>query len=119
MTGPRETAPATPENEDRRHCLCLEDNDVRVCECPVPITRQQIARLHAYSALHPDRAVAYSEKADRWMSVLHAFLPPSDDPILAWLQAPYNAPPEADLQHAPDLGTLLDILGAPPTTRQS
>jgi hypothetical protein len=114
MTDPREVTAITLANQARQRCICLEDDDVTVCQCPTPITRELFARLHAYAALQPDRVVAYSELADEWITVLHAFLPPSDDPILAWLQAPFDVPPEADLQHAVDLGTLLDVLGAPP-----
>jgi hypothetical protein len=80
----------------------------------MPVTREQVGRLRAYVALQPDRAVAYSKLADEWLAVLHSFLPTSDDPILTWLQAPFDVPPTADLHHASDLGTLLDMLGAPP-----
>jgi hypothetical protein len=73
MTDPREVTAITLANQARQRCICLEDNDVTVCQCPTPITRE-----------------------------------------LAWLQAPFDVPPEADLQHAVDLGTLLDVLGAPP-----
>lgn len=47
------------------------------------------------------------------------FLPESEDPILAWLQAPFDIPPATDLHHACDLGTLLDMLGAPPAAALS
>lgn len=99
----------------RQRCICLEEDGALVCECPMPISRAQVGRLRAFAALHPDRAVAYSELVDEWVSVLHAFLPKSDDPVLAWLQAPLDVPTSAELRHATGLDALLDDLGAPPT----
>lgn len=101
MTDPREVTAITLANQARQRCICLED-DVTVCQCPTPITRELFARLHAYAALQPDRVVAYSELADEWITVLHAFLPPSDDPILAWLQAPFDVPPEGRYSPGPN-----------------
>lgn len=114
MTDPREITAITLANQSRQRCICVEEDGTAVCRCSMPVTREQIGRLHAYVAQQPDRAVAYSELAGEWLAVLHAFLPTSDDPILSWLQAPFDVPPTADLHHACDLGILLDMLGATP-----
>jgi hypothetical protein len=38
---------------------------------------------------------------------------------LAWLQAPFGLPTAADLHHAAELNTLLDLLGAPAAAAMS
>src|SRR5262249_55235282 len=113
MSDPRELMAIAEANEVRRRCICQEETDAPLCDCPVPVTREQVDRLQAYVALQPDRAVIYSELIGEWLAALHAFLPESDDPIEAWLREPYDLPPAADLHHASDLGELLDMLGAP------
>ena len=119
MTDPREITAIDLANQVRRRCICLEGADTTVCECPVPITREQVGRLNAYVSLHPERAIIYSEVADEWLAALHAFFPESDNPILAWLLEPFGLPAEADLQHASSLDALLDTLGAPPVSVMS
>lgn len=113
MTAPREVAAIAQANQARQHCICLEEDGSSACECPVPITREQIGRLHAFLALHPERAVIYSESANQWLAALTAFLPESEDPLRSWLEEPLTLPPAADLHHSSDLGELLDELGAP------
>jgi hypothetical protein len=85
----------------------------------VPVTREQIGRLHAYLSLNSDRAVIYSESASEWLAALSAYLPDSEDPFEAWLQEPFNLPQAADLRHASDLGVLLDMLDAPAVAAMS
>jgi hypothetical protein len=114
VNDPGETTAIVRANLARKRCICLEEDSTLFCRCPTPVTREQVGRLRAYVALQPDRAVAYSELAGEWLAVLHAFLPTSDDPILSWLQAPFDVPLTADLHHARDLGILLDMLGATP-----
>jgi hypothetical protein len=113
MTDPREIMAIDLANQVRQRCICLEAGDTTVCECPEPITREQVGRLNAYASLHPERAIIYSELTDEWLAALHACFPESDDPILAWLLEPFGLPAEADLQHASSLDALLDMLGAP------
>lgn len=106
----------------RRQCVCQEDPDNGACECAVPITREQVGRLRAYAAEHPERAIILSELAGEWMSALLDFLPPGADGeerLLAWMNDPYALPPAADLRSSPDLGTLLDLLGASPAAAMS
>lgn len=53
------------------------------------------------------------------MSALLACLPPAEDEdrVLAWMRAPYALPLAASLRSSADLGTLLDMLGAPAAAR--
>jgi hypothetical protein len=67
-------------------------------------------------------AVIMSELTGEWMSALLACLPPAEDDeerVLAWMRAPYALPLAADLRSSADLGTLLDMLGAPSTAVMS
>jgi hypothetical protein len=120
--GDREDAAVSAVAALRPHCVCQEEPDNGPCECAVPFTREQVGRLRTYAAQHPERAIILSELAEEWMSALLDFLPPGkdgEDPVLAWMSAPYALPPDADLRSAADLGTLLDQLGAPPATAMS
>jgi len=88
----------------------------------VPVTREQVGRLHAYADQHPERAFIMSELEGAWMSALADFLPPGpdeEDRVLAWMSAPCALPPDADLRSSADLGELLDMLGAPPAAPQA
>jgi hypothetical protein len=113
MAVPAEQAAISLARRNRQQCICQEQADAPPCDCAPPVTREQIGRLHAYLALDSGRAVIYSERADEWMAALYAFLPECDDPLEAWLREPFDVLPGADLQHASDLGTLLDMLNAP------
>jgi hypothetical protein len=119
MTDPREITAIGLANQARQRCICLEEGGVTACACPAPVTRDQVGRLRAYGALHPERAVIYSEVAGAWLAALHAFFPESDDPVLSWLLDPFTLPAEADLRHAGSLDALLDLLGAPPVSVMS
>jgi len=103
-------------------CVCQEEDGSGPCGCPVPVTREQVGRLHAYAGQHPERAFIMSELEGAWMSALADFLPPGDgdeDRVLAWMSDPCALPPDADLRSSSDLGKLLDMLGAPPPAAQS
>ena len=108
-----ETTAIVRANLLRKRCMCQEEVGASPCDCVTPVTREQIGRLRTYLVLNWDRAVIYSESASEWLAALHAFLPTSEDPLEAWLDEPFNLPAAADLQHSRDLGTLLDMLGAP------
>jgi hypothetical protein len=114
-----ETAAITLANLARRRCVCQEEEDAAPCDCTAPVTREQIGRLHAFLSLNARRAVIYSDSVSEWLAALHEFLPTSEDPLEAWLAEPFGLPAAADLQHSPDLGTLLDMLGAPPAAVMS
>ena len=106
----------------RRQCLCQEDPANGPCGHGAPFTREQVGRLRAYAAEHPERAVILSELAGQWMSALVEFLPPGADAnerVIAWMSDPYTLPDAADLQSSTDLETLLDTLGAPPAAIMS
>ena len=94
-------------------CICQEEAGALACDCLAPVTRAQLGRVQAYLALHPERAVIYSELAGEWLVALQAFLPESEDPLAAWLHEPFAVRPEADLRHAIDLEVLLNLLDAP------
>jgi hypothetical protein len=113
MTDPREATAIAQANQVRQGCICQEEEDAAPCDCAAPVTREQIGRLQAYLSFNSDRAVIYSESASEWLAALYAFLPTSEDPFEAWLADPFSLPPAADLHHSSDLGTLLDMLGAP------
>jgi hypothetical protein len=120
--GDREDAAVSTVATLRRQCVCQEDPDNGPCECAVPFTREQVGRLRAYAAQHPERAIILSELTEEWMSALLDFLPPGkdgEDPVLAWMRDPCALPPAAGLQSAANLGTLLDLLGAPPGAAMS
>src|SRR5215471_10563789 len=119
MNEDTERAAIAAAQQARPRCICLEQEGAPACEHPAPITREQIGRLRAYASLHPERAVIYSKPAGEWLAALRAFLPQDENPILSWFLDPFGLPPEADLHHAGDLGTLLDLLGAPPTPELS
>jgi hypothetical protein len=116
--------PASPEGTAvqlsaaaRRQCICQEDPDDGPCEHAAPVTREQVARLRAYATAHPERAFIMSEITGEWLSALADFLPPgadAEDRVLAWMRAPDELPPAADLRASADLAALLDKLGAPP-----
>jgi hypothetical protein len=97
----------------RAQCICQEEAGALACDCAAPVTRAQLGRVHAYLALHPERAIIYSELVGEWLVALHALLPGGEDPLEAWLHEPFAVPAEADLHHARDLGVLLDLLDAP------
>jgi hypothetical protein len=97
----------------RARCICQEEANALPCDCAAPVTRSQLGRVQAYLALHPERAVIYSELAGEWLVALHASLPQSEDPLAAWLHEPFAVSPDADLRHATDLEELLDLLDAP------
>jgi hypothetical protein len=117
------TAPGSPEDRAlqlsaaaRRQCICQEDPDSGPCEHAAPVTREQLGRLRAYATTHPERAFIMSEITGEWMSALADSLPPgvnAEDRVLAWMHAPYELPPTADLRASADLAGLLDMLGAP------
>jgi hypothetical protein len=113
MTSPAEQTVVILARLIRAQCICQEEPGAVPCDCVAPVTRAQLGRVHAYLALHPERAVIYSELASEWLIALHAFLPVSEDPLEAWLQEPFGVPVEADLHHAVDLGVLLDLVDAP------
>jgi hypothetical protein len=113
MTSPSEQTVVILARFIRAQCICQEEPGAVPCDCDAPVTRAQLGRVHAYLALHPERAVIYSELASEWLVALHAFLSASEDPLEAWLQDPFGVPAEADLHHAVDLGTLLDLIDAP------
>jgi len=113
MISPAEQTAVNVARFIRAQCICQEEADALACDCAAPVTRAQLGRVQAYLALHPERAVIYSELASEWLAALHAFLPASEDPLDAWLEAPYGVPAEADLHHAGDLGALLDLVDAP------
>ncbi len=118
----REQAAVTAASATRARCICQEAPDNGPCTCPLPVTREQVGRLRAYAAQHPERAIIMSELAGQWMSALLDSLPPApdgEDRVLAWMHDPYTLPPAADLQAAADLGELLDTLGAPPAAAMS
>ena len=120
--GDRENTAVTAAAAVRRQCICQDDPGNEPCAHPVPVTREQLGRLRAYTAQHPERAFIMSETEDAWMSALHAFLPPgidSDERVLAWLTAPRDLPPAAGLRWSADLGELLDLLEAPPAAQMS
>jgi hypothetical protein len=114
-----ETAAITQANLARQRCICQEEVAAEPCDCAAPVTREQIGRLQAYLSLNADRAVIYSEPASEWLAALYAFLPTSEDRLEAWLAEPFGLPPAADLHHSSDLGTLLDMLGAPAAATMS
>ena len=108
-----ETTAIVRANLLRKRCMCQEEVGASPCDCVTPVTREQIGRLRTYLSLNSDRTVIYSESASEWLAALHAFLPASEDPLEAWLAKPFSLAAVADLQHSRDLGTLLDMLGAP------
>jgi hypothetical protein len=83
------------------------------------VTREQLGSLRAYTAQHPERAFICSEVSGEWMTALRSHLPPGEDPVLAWMLAPYGLPQAADLRSSADLGELLDMLGALPAAALS
>jgi hypothetical protein len=106
----------------RRQCICQEDPGRGPCEHAAPVTREQLGRLRAYAAVHPERAFIMSEITGEWLSALADSLPPgtnAEDRVLAWMRAPYELPPAADLRASADLAELLDTLGAPPAAGMS
>lgn len=113
MASPSEQTAVNLARLIRAQCICQEEADALPCDCAAPVTRAQLGRVQAYLALHPERAVIYSELVSEWLVALYAFLPESEDPLEAWLQEPFDVPAEADLLHAGDLGTLLELLDAP------
>jgi hypothetical protein len=113
MTSPSEQTAVILARLIRAQCICQEEPGAPPCDCAAPVTRAQLGRVHAYLALHPERAVIYSELASEWLVALHAFVPASEDPLEAWLRDPFGVPAEADLHHAGDLGALLDLIDAP------
>jgi hypothetical protein len=119
MTVPAEETAINVARLTRQQCICQEEPDALSCDCAVPVTREQIGRLQGYLSLHPDRVAIYSELAGEWLAALRAFLPESEDSLEAWLHAPFDLPQTADLQHASDLGVLLDMLAAPPVAALS
>jgi hypothetical protein len=122
VPGDQEDAAVSAAAALRRQCVCREDPGNGPCECAVPVTREQVGRLRAYAAQHPERAVIRSELAEKWMSALLDFLPPGadgEDRVLAWMADPYALPPAAGLRSSADLGTLLDLLEAPPAAAMS
>jgi hypothetical protein len=116
---PAEQAAVSAAALTRRRCLCQEEDGAPPCECTLPVTREQVGRLHAYQARQHDRTLVASEQAVEWMAALTAFLPAGDDPVITWMRDPFALPTEADLRHAADLGDLLDMLGAPPAAALS
>lgn len=116
---PAEQAAVSEAALTRRRCVCQEEDGAPPCACPLPVTREQVGRLRAYRAQQHDRTVMCSELAGQWMAALTAFLPASENPAEAWLLDPFALPPEADLRHSTDLGSLLDMLGAPPAAALS
>jgi hypothetical protein len=120
-TSPEDAAISAAANL-RHQCICQEDQPTEPCAHPVSITRQQVGRLRAYLAQHPERAIIMSDLEGIWMSALRAFLPPGandEDRIFAWMTAPRDLPLIADLQASADLGELLDMLDAPPAAHMS
>jgi hypothetical protein len=119
MEVPAEQAAISLARRARQRCICQEEVGAPPCDCAAPVTREQVGRLHAYLQLGTGRAIIYSESASEWLAALRAFLPACDDPFEGWLREPFKVPPAADLRHASDLGTLLDMLGAPPVAALS
>jgi hypothetical protein len=120
--GSREEAAVTAAAAARRQCICQEDPGNGPCGHPAPLTREQVGRLRAYAAQHPERAVILSELAGEWMSALVEFLPPGADAdarVIAWMSDPYDLPDAAGLRASTDLETLLDLLGAPSAAETS
>jgi hypothetical protein len=123
------THATTPDNREdaaiiaaRAQCICQEDPGNGPCQCPQPIPREQVGRLRAYAAKHPERAVIMSEITGEWMTALVDHLPPgtdAEDRVLAWLHDPCDLPEAADVRTSADLGELLDTLGAPPAAAMS
>jgi len=114
MSDNREAIVLARAKQTRERCICQEEPNASPCDCEPPVTREQMGRLHAYLALHPERGVIYSELVGEWLAVLHAHLPVSKNPTEAWLNDPLNVPTEGELCRSIDLGALLDLLGAPP-----
>jgi hypothetical protein len=115
MTDPREDIALRAASLARNRCICLDAEDISSCQCPVPVTRVQAGRLRVFAVLRPDWAVVYSVLAAEWLAARVAFLPQGDDPVAAWLRAPFDVPPEAGLRHAGGLDALLDGMGTPAT----
>lgn len=106
----------------RRQCICQEDPGNGACACAQPITREHVSWLRTYTAQHPERVIILTDTEGAWMSALLEFLPSAaTDPerVLAWMRAPYDLPPAADLRSSASLGELLDMLGAPSPTAMS
>jgi hypothetical protein len=120
--GDRESTAVSAAAAVRRQCICQEDPGNGPCACAAPVTREQVGRLRAYAAQHPERAFIVSEPVGAWMSALADFLPPGatdSERVLAWLSAPYALPPAAGLRSSASLGDLLDMLGALPPAEMS
>jgi hypothetical protein len=120
--GDREGAAVSAAAIVRLRCICQEDPDSGPCACAPPVPREQVGRLRAYAAQHPERAFIMSELEDAWMSALLAYLPPgthSEERLFAWMSAPRDLPPAADLRSSADLGELLDMLDAAPAAQWS
>jgi len=118
----REAAAISASVALRRQCICQEDPANGPCACAQPVTREHVGWLRAYAAQHPERVIILSETEGTWMSALLDFLPPgATDPerVLAWMRAPHDLPPAAELRSSASLGELLDILGAPPSAIMS
>ena len=118
----REAAAVSTAAALRRQCICQEDPASGPCACALPITREHVGWLRAYAAQHPERVIILSEAEGTWMSALLDYLPPGatvTERVLAWMRAPYDLPPAADLRSSASLGELLDMLGAPPPAAMS
>lgn len=68
MTSTTASAPAPGDREQvaanavGARCVCQEEDDGSgPCGCAVPVTREQVGRLHAYADQHPERAFIMSE----------------------------------------------------------
>jgi hypothetical protein len=96
----REGAAVTAAGAARARCICEEDPDNGLCAHTVPISREQVGRLRAYAAQHPERAFIMSELTGEWMTALTNLLPEGadgEDRVLAWMRAPYALPPAAGM----------------------
>jgi hypothetical protein len=115
--GDREAAAVSAAAALRQQCICQEDPANGPCACTQPVTREHVGWLRAYAAQHPERVIILSEAESTWMSALLDFLPPgasAPERVLAWMRAPCDLPPAAELRSSVSLGELLDMLGAPP-----
>lgn len=120
--GGREAAAVSTAAALRRQCICQEDPANGPCACAQPLTREHIGWLRSYAAQHPERVIILSETEGTWMSALLDYLPlaaSAPKRVLAWMRAPYDLPPAAELRSSASLGELLDTLGAPPPAAMS
>ncbi len=118
-SGDREAAAISAAAALRLQCICQEDPENGPCACAQPITREHVGWLRSYAAQHPERVIILSETEGAWMSALLAHLPPAADDaerVLAWMRAPYDLPPAADLRSSASLGELSTCRPPPPAT---